>query len=191
MKKLFISSFALLFAVATTQAQSEYTVLKTNSRSETAVAKQEKRAERQEMRKLEGEEVSYESKEQFYKDFGDLPVIAWERTNYFDEVVFDKDNQQLRGFYDFNSQLVGTTCAKTFADLPAKAQKTLHKKYNGFNIKEVFLFNDNEENESDIIMFGQQFGDTDSYFVHLQKGNKNEVVQVSLDGAVTLFSQLK
>lgn len=191
MKKLFISSFALLLTVATTQAQSEYAAVKTNSRSETAAAKHEKRAERQEMRKLEGEEVSYESKEQFYKDFGDLPVIAWERTKYFDEVVFDKDGQQLRGFYDFNAQLVGTTCAKTFADLPAKAQKTLHKKYNGFNIKEVFLFDDNEENETDVIMFGQQFGDTDSYFVHLQKGNKNEVVQVSMDGAVAFFSQLK
>jgi len=194
MKKIFISSLGLLLAAATTQAQSDYTAVKQDlakDKQEESITKKEKREERKELRKLEGPSVSYQAKQQFYEDFGDIPDVAWERTAAFDEATFTKDGQEIKAFYDFHAELVGTTTPKTFADLPMAAQQYIHKKYNDYEAKKVIMFDDNEYNESDMLLYGQQFEDEDSYFVEVQKNDKRIILQVSMDGQVSYFTALR
>ncbi len=50
--------------------------------------KHEKKDEKEELRKLKGEEASYQSQQAFIADFGNVPVIKWERTNNYDEATF-------------------------------------------------------------------------------------------------------
>jgi hypothetical protein len=194
MKKIFISSLGLLLAVATTQAQSDYTAVKQDlakDKQEESITKKEKREERKELRKLEGPTASYQAKQQFYEDFGDLPNVSWERTPAFDEASFTKDGQEMKAFYDFHAELVGTTSPKTFDDLPMAAQQYIHKKYNDYETKKVFMFDDNEYNESDMLLEGQQFAGEDSYFVEVQKDDKRIVLQVSMDGQVSYFTAMR
>jgi hypothetical protein len=194
MKKVFISSLGLLLAVATTQAQADYSAEKQDlvkDKQEETITKKEKREERRELRKLEGPGASYQSKQSFFQDFGDLPDVAWERTPAFDEATFTKDGQEMKAFYDFHAELVGTIVQKTFADLPMAAQQYIHQKYNDYEARKVFLFDDNEFNESDMLLYNQQFEDADSYFVEVVKGDKRIVLQVSMGGQVSYFTALR
>jgi hypothetical protein len=190
MKKLLIPTFSLLLAAATTQAQTAYTSLKSDikrDKQEEAATKKDKREERKELRKLEGREVTYQSKEHFAADFANVQEVSWERTDDFDEAVFTQDGQRMRAFYDNKSELVGTTTVKQFSDLPLAAQQYIAKKYAGYETKEVFLFDDNEQNETDMLLFGNQFDDADNYFVGMEKDGRKIVLKVGMDGLVSFF----
>ncbi|HTF27222.1 MAG TPA: hypothetical protein VK625_00180, partial [Flavitalea sp.] len=142
-------------------------------------------------RKLEGKEVSYQAKQAFYTDFGNVPAGRWMRTSNFDEVLFTKDGHLMKAYYDFDANLVGTTSRKIFADIPMNAQKFIDKNYKGYIKEKVVLFDDNEPNETDMILYGEQFDDADNYFVELKKDNKEIVLQVNMSGDVSFFKQLK
>ena len=190
MKKLIIASFSLLLAAATTQAQTSYTALKTNikkDKQEQAASKKEKREERKELRKLEGKEVTYQSKEHFEQDFPSAKEVTWKRTDYFDEATFTQDGKNMRAFYDNQSDLVGSSTTMKLEDLPADAQKYIQKKYSDYTVDEVFLFDDNEYNQTDMILYGHQFEDADNYFVGLEKDGKMTVLQVNPGGQVSDF----
>jgi hypothetical protein len=152
--------------------------------------KKEKKSERKALRKLEGKEVSYMAKDAFARDFGNVPVNNWQRTDNFDKATFIKDGQAVTAFYDYNAKLVGATVNKTFEDLPANAKSLINKKYKGYNVDGVIFFDDNEINETDMILYSQQFADEDNYFVELQKGDKKIVLQVNMEGEVYFFKQL-
>jgi hypothetical protein len=55
----------------------------------------------------------------------------------------------------------------------------------------VPFYDDNEMNSSDMVLYGLEFNDPDSYFVELQKDNKNITLQVPLSGSVNFFKELK
>ncbi len=57
----------------------------------------------------EGREASYQSKEEFFRNFGDHPDAVWSATNAFDKVVFDNNGIITTAYYDFDAKLVGTT----------------------------------------------------------------------------------
>ncbi|MDF2192429.1 hypothetical protein [Paraflavitalea sp. CAU 1676] len=153
--------------------------------------REEKREARRELRKLEGPAVSYQSKEQFAIDFGVLPDVTWSRTKYFDEATFEKDGQTTTAYYDIMNNLVGTTAVKTFSDVPVAGQHYIQKKYKDYTIEKVILFDDNEANETDMLLFGEPFDDADNYFVELQKDNKQIIVRVDSSGSVFYFTTLK
>ena len=182
MKRLSILSIALLFALSIVQGQTEK-----NAAKET---KNEKKAERIALRKLEGNIVGEQSKNNFIIDFGTVPNAQWKRVGTFDEVAFTKDENETKAFYDIDGKLVGTTTKKTIADLPAKGQKEIQENYKDYSIDAVILFDDNEANETDMVMYGVQFDDEDNYFVELSKGDKKIVLQVSTDGTVNFLKQL-
>lgn len=193
MKSLIVASLAILLASVATQAQDEYATPNKEGQpanQEAAFIKKEKREERKALRKLSGQEPSYQSKEQFAEDFDNVSNVSWKRTKYFDEATFTKDGQRMTAFYDNENTLVGTTQVKSFADLPADAQKTIGKKYKDYNIGKVILFDDNESNDASMLLYGQQFEDTDNYFVELQKDNRDIVLQVNMEGEVFFFTQL-
>ena len=194
MKKLLFLSAATFILVAAVHAQTSVALVKNEIKSykkQESAMKKEKREERKELKKLEGNVVSYQTKEAFYGDFGKIPVSKWERTAYYDEATFIKDGQYMTAYYDVDSKLVGTTSHKTFADIPASAQKFIDAKYKDYSKEDVVFFDDNEWNETDMIMYGNQFADADNYFVELKKDNKEIILQVDMIGNVIVFKQLK
>jgi hypothetical protein len=194
MKRLLFTSAVTLILAAAVNAQTNKTAIKNDiaslNRQESEI-KKEKREERNKLRTLNGTEVSYQAKSQFYQDFGNIVVTKWERTANFDKATFTKDGQVMTAYYDADAKLVGTTSPKTFAGIPANAQKFIDTKYNGYSKEDVILFDDNELNETDMIFYGTQFDDADNYFVELKKDNKEIILQVNMRGDVSVFKQVK
>lgn len=131
------------------------------------------------------------SKEQVYKDFGTVNIIESEKTRLFDEVTFKKDDHTVTAFYNSRSELVGTTERKRFNDLPVKAQQIIKKEYKDYAAGDIILFDDNEENETDMVLYNQSFEDADNYFIELAKGNKKIVVESNRAGEVSYFTRLQ
>lgn len=186
MKKLMIlSAVAILFA-GMANGQTESTVRHEIKKDKTAM-----RQDRKELRKLEGNDVSYQSKQQFLVDFNNAPIISSERNENYDEFTFKKAGVITKAYYDADASLIGTIQMKTFGNLPAKAQQDIKKWYKGYAIADVVFFDDNETNMTDMILYGTQFDDQDSYFVELTKDAKKIVVHVMMDGDVAYFTQLR
>jgi hypothetical protein len=148
------------------------------------------KAEKREARHNRANNVSVKSKNSFLSDFGNVANVQWVATPQFDEATFAKDDQTLTAYYDIHSELVGTTSNKKIADLPAAAQDEIKKQYKGYVIGVVILFDDNEKNDTSIILYGTQFEDADHYFVTISKGNHEDVLKISMDGNVSFFRTL-
>ena len=58
-------------------------------------------------------------------------------------------------------------------------------------VNAVLFVDDNELNDEDMILYNQQYDDVDSYFIELQKDNKEIVLHVTMDGTVYFFTRLK
>ena len=86
MKKLLLC-FIAIAGIVTLKAQSD-----------NASVKKEKNEIRKEMRKAENNEPSFQSKQSFYSDFGDVTDVNWKRTANFDEAVFTKDGKGMKAF---------------------------------------------------------------------------------------------
>lgn len=191
-KLLFLPAATFILASVINAQPSEESIktdIKTQAREE-SIIKKEKREEKKELRKLEGKEASYQAKQQFYSDFGDIPGTQWERTLNYDEATFTKDGEILKAYYDDGGKLVGTTAHKTFEEIPSAAQKYINSKYQGYIVKDVILFDDNEFNETDMMLYNRQFEDEDMYFVELEKAGKKIVVDVNPSGVVSFFKEL-
>lgn len=188
MKKLvFLSATLMILVAANAQTGDVATQEKTVKQQEAAIRKQ-KREDKKELRKLEGKDVSYQAKQQFAFDFGDIKPVEWSRMEQYDRAVFTKDGKEYIAYYDADAQLIGTTTIKSFSDLPEAAQKYINKHYAGYTTQKVLFYDDNEYNDSDMILYGAQFADEDNYFVEMAKGDKKIVLQVNTEGEVFFFS---
>ncbi|MCF0074414.1 hypothetical protein LZD49_28275 [Dyadobacter sp. CY261] len=176
--KTFITS-AIIAALAITGAQAQTLAKEIRKENKT-----EKRAEAR-------NGVSARSKDSFYADFGQVNDAQWSRGPQFDEVTFTKDGQKQTAFYDDHFMLVGTTFNKKFADIPAKAQKEIEKQFKNYAIGAVIEYNDNENNNTNMLLYGTQFEDADHYFVTVTKGKEADVLMVKTDGQVSFFSTLR
>ena len=193
MKTLIVLSAATLMFASSVNAQTSEASVKNDISSlskQESVIKKEKKEERKELRSFKGTEASYQAKQQFLKDFGDINATRWERTSNYDKATFNKDGQVMFAYYDIDANLIGTTMDKTFADLPLNAQKFIDKKFNGYSKEAVIFFDDNELNETDMVLYNQPFEDADNYFVELKKDNKELIVRVNMNGDVSFFKQL-
>ncbi len=153
--------------------------------------KMKHKEDKQEFRRMKGWDVPTRTLDAFAVDFGRNYTPAWSKLDNLDEATFVQNGQPVSAFYDFNSNLVGTTQHKTFADLPVKAQQHIREHYSNYTPTDVLLFDDNENNDTDMILYGNQFEDKDSYFVELSDISKKIVVQVSMDGDVSYFTTLR
>jgi len=194
MKKLISLSVATFVLAMAVKAQTGEEYVKAdihNLNKEKSEIRKEKKKEKKELRKLIGNEVSALAKEQFKNDFGDIPVTQWERIENFDEASFTRNGEEVSAFYDEDAKLVGTTSPRTFSDLPSRSQKYINDHFAGYSVGDVLFFDDNEQNETDMVLFNQQFEDEDSYFVELKKENKKIVLQVDMDGQSSVFARLE
>lgn len=191
MKKVLFTSAAILMAFISINAQSSDDVAKNDtkpSKEERKEIRKEKKDERITLRKSDSNDINYQSKEQFYRSYGDRPDVLWSKGKYFDQALFNKDGVMTTAYFDFDAQLVGTTATKNFADLPVSAQNEINKEYKDYTVKQVIFFDDNEDVDADMVLYGSQFNGTDNYFVELKKDNKEVVLQVTMDGLVGYFA---
>jgi len=192
MKKLAFLSLTFLLAISGIRIQAqekEKTAIK-EIKKEVKTEKKELKAERKALRKLEGNDVSTISKNSFIVDFGDLPNAKWKKSVYFDEVTFTKEGHTKTAYYDFYGKSVGTTEIKTLADVPVKGQDRIKTKYKDYSVGLVIFFDDNEFNETDMMLYNLQFDDEDNYFVELIKGTDKIVVRINTSGELFFFKQL-
>lgn len=179
---------ASLLAVVTIQAQtSEEAVVKNDIKQ----LKKEKRSDEISLKKLEGEQPSFESKQHFQADFANAQNVNWTRSSYMDEAIFTLNGVKEKAFYDYDGNLVGTVLPKQFSDLPQSAQKQIQKGYKDYTVNRVILYDDNENNDTDMLLYGSQFEDADNYFVELSKPGKTIILQVNLEGLVSFFKEMK
>ncbi|ULQ55823.1 hypothetical protein KJS94_14330 [Flavihumibacter rivuli] len=143
-----------------------------------------------EMARLKGNEVSYLARENFKKDFGEVNGVNWERTDYLDKATFVRDGKQEAAYYDIDGSLVGTVVKKEYSALPANAQKMIEKRFAGYSKGDVILFNDNEINETDMVLYGEQFDDQDNYFIELFQPGKRVILKVDKSGNVYTFKTM-
>ncbi|MFA5972753.1 MAG: hypothetical protein WC780_10420 [Lentimicrobiaceae bacterium] len=186
MKKLAILTLTALLTIVVLPTQAQ--VKKENAQIKET--KKELKTERKALRKLEGKEVNSVAKQQFVESFGNIPNVKWKREVNFDEATFTKDGKTMKAFYDENAKLVGTTLHEKFTDLPAKAQKEIKTKYKDYTVDAVIFYHDNEANETDMILYGLQFDDANSYFVEITKAHKKTILQVDMAGYVTFFKNI-
>ena len=179
MKKVIVMSIAVLLFMTISTIQST-----------AQEPKKEKKSEMVPLKKLEGTKVSDVAKSNFMADFGNIPDVQWTRAKNFDEAMFTKNGKKLHAWYDFENKLVGTTSIVTFADLPAAGQKNIKTKYKDYSVGQVIFFDDNEMNETDMMLYNRQFDDADNYFVELSKANEKLVLRVNTLGEVFFFKQL-
>ena len=191
---IILTAITLSFVISANAQTDKETHLKKDMKNldkREAAIKKEKQEVRKELRKLEGEEVSAEAKQHFDTDFIATTDARWERTAHFDEVAYTKDGQLSKAYYDTDTKLVGTTSNRTFEELPAKAQKTIGRKYRSYKSGDVILFHDNEFNRSNMVLYNQQFIDNNNYFVEMKSENKRIVLRVNMEGDVFYFTQTK
>jgi hypothetical protein len=185
MKRLAILSMTFLFVLSVLVGQA----IKAEN-PQTKETKKEQKSEKKALKRLEGNKVSEIAKDNFKTDFGAIPDVQWKRAGTFDEAVFTKNGKQMKAYYDIEGMLVGTTEPVTFAEVPMKGQQEIKTKYKDYTVGPVIFFDDNEKNETDMILYGVQFDDEDNWLVELIKGTKKIVVKVDKTGLVTFFKEL-
>jgi hypothetical protein len=139
---------------------------------------------------LELRNFNYQTRANFYVDFGYIPITGWEFSDEFDKISFLKDSILCTAYYDLDSKLVGTISNVSIADLPARALEKIDKNYKGYTIGDVVFFDDNELNESNMLYYDRRFDDEDKYFVELKNDQEKIVVQVNDSGDLSFFKAL-
>ena len=185
MKKLMIAPAVILLASLAVHAQNN-----TMSTIDKKEAKAEKKEARKELRRSGDGDAGVLVKDHFYRDFGDIDA-SWKKTASFEEGSFVLNGRPMTAFYDADAELIGTTTPADFAELPESAQAEITKRYKGYTIGKVILFDDNEANGSDMILYGSAVSNEDNYFVELSNMQKTIVLEVNMEGTVSFFLEKK
>lgn len=190
MKRLAVLSLAFLLIFGAGQLRAQ----KSENEQDMSVKKEkrvEKKRERKELRKLEGNKVSTASKQTFDLQFGsNIPNVKWTRTQDYDIADFVLKKHDMKAYFDADGELVGTVQPKTMDDLPDKGVRILQTKYKDYKIGKILYFDNNEDNASPMILWGTEILDRSNYFVELWKGDDKLVVYVDPGGNVTMFKKL-
>ena len=191
MKKLSVIFVAMFFILAFCQTQAQ-DIKNYASNTGKKVKRIEIRTEHKEMRKLAINNVSDFSLKNFATDFGDKSSnVSWTKTNMYDEATFMNEGRETRAYYDFEGQLVGTTILKTYADLPQRAKKTIAKRYPDYTVESSLIYDYYKLSDAQMMMFSDQFVDSQNFFVQLSKGAEKIVLQVTPVGQVIFSSNIK
>ena len=181
MKKLAVVSLTFLFSAM---------VLNSKAQEKDYEANKGAKTESKILAKLEKGSVSEVAKQQFNSDFGNIPDVQWKRSVNFDEATFTQDGRQKTAYYDSHGKLAGTTTLVAYPEIPIKGQNEINTKYKDYTPGSVIFFNDNEANDTDMVLYGVQFDDADCYFVELTKGPETIIVRVDTHGFTSMFKKL-
>jgi hypothetical protein len=152
--------------------------------------KEIRKERREERRELWLHSSDPATREQFNKDFPDATNVSW-KEGKFAEASFLDGAIQKTAYYDIDDALVGTTMRVDFSTIPGQAQQKINKKYPGYSVKEVILFDDNEADDTDMNLFATSFADEDNYFPVLTNGSKKIILKVTMAGDVSFFRNIR
>jgi len=189
MKNVIIIGSMLLFTAANSFAQDELAYNDVNHFTSHKLSKAQREENRAIRKEKAATEPNYVTEQHFLVDFPEATNVSW-KINGFEEATFTLNGKEMKAFYDYNNDLVGTTSVANYFDMPEIARKYIEKHYKDYTTGEVILFDDNEYNSTDMILYGNQFEDEDNYFVELSNKNKKIVLQVNMEGLVTFFKEL-
>jgi len=184
MKNKLIAGSVLLFCATVAIAQGESGAGQDDKETSRELRKAEKELRRSERT------VSYQSNQAFMRDFPDAANVNWRVKGAFEEATFDSKGVTLTAYYDAGSELVGTTTEKTFDDLPMKAQEHIKKFYSNYKPIDVVMFDDNENNDTDMMLYNSLFDGEDNYFVALKNNKETIILKVNMDGDTAFFKTL-
>ena len=187
MKTIVLAAGSLLFYSATLRAQrvTDYAASDNQVKAENAESVMSTGKSRTEERA-----VTYQTNQQFIRDFPDAENVRWNPGRPLEEVTFTNDHIEMTAYYDVDSKLIGTTTEKKFADIPAKAQQYINKHFKGYNPESVIMFDDNEDNDTDMMLYNTVFEDADNYFVALRNDSQSIILKVNMEGGVSFFKKL-
>jgi hypothetical protein len=183
MKKILVSLMVLLLTGVVYANKAE--------RESKREARKEKRELKEQQRDIMEGVVSEKTEWQFALDFPNATDVAYTRTSNFEEAEFTLNGKAMTAYYDFHNELVGTTNEAFYSDIPISAQNEIRKFYQDYDVKQVIQFHDNQFNDTDMVLYGTSFEDTDNWFVELQKDSKKVIMKVSAEGLVSYYAQLK
>jgi hypothetical protein len=132
---------------------------------------------------------SYSTEQQFMVDFPKVTDVSW-NTKGYEEASFILNGKSMKAFYDYDSKLIGTTTAASYDDLPQAAKKYIQKHFKDYTPQSVIMFDDNEFNSTEMLLYGDPFEGEDNYFVELSNNNKIIVLQIGMDGLVSFFKDI-
>ncbi len=133
--------------------------------------------------------VNYQTAQQFSLDFPNAKNVSWYEGD-FAEATFQNGSIIQTAYYDNDNSLIGTTQIVPNSTLSQKTLKEIQKDYPGYAVNKVILFKDNENNDTDMIMYSTPFDNQNSYFAEIGNGAKNIVLQIGLRGNISYFHEL-
>ena len=203
MRKLIVLLMSFIFSISLVLGQTEKKIqvlskseekIKENiedTKDDLKMQKEELKAVQKERKRLEGDDVSNSTKGNFNEDFGVETDVEWKRTDYYDVATFTNDSNLKKAYYDFSSQLIGTTWYVNFTDLPARGQEKINEKFPDYEIGEVIFYDDNESVDVDFFKFQSPFKHEDNFFVEMTNGSKHIILKVGIEGEVHFFKNIK
>jgi len=189
MKHVIIIGSMLLFTGTITFAQDEVAYNDANHSTSHKLSKAQREENRIIRREKLATEPNYTTEQNFMIDFPEATNVSWKKAG-FEEALFTLNGKEMKAFYDYEHELIGTTTQVSYFDMPDNARKYIEKHYSDYTTQSVILFDDNEYNTSDMILYGNVFEDADNYFVELSNNNRKIVLQVNMEGLVTFFKDI-
>jgi hypothetical protein len=179
----------LLFTATTAFTQDELAFNDVSNSTTHKISKAQREENRAARREKISTEPNYTTEQNFLTDFPLATNVSWKR-NGFEEAFFTLNGKEMKAFYDYDHELIGTTMPVTYLDLPAVARKYVEKHYSDYTTQSVILFDDNEYNDTDMMLYGNAFEDADNYFIELANNNKTIVLEVNMEGLVAFFKDI-
>lgn len=133
---------------------------------------------------------------EFTQDFSNVHNAMWKVEEGYDEVDFNMNNKAMMAFYrplgiyNSNDDLIGSGYYLNYADLPEKGREHIAKDYPDYTAQKAMFYDNNIDNDDDILNLSGNFLQKDSYFVLLKKDMKEIVMQITKDGDVSYFSNV-
>lgn len=131
------------------------------------------------------------TRNQFAEDFSNVQNVIWKVEPGYSEAEFTMNNKDMMAFYNYDDELIGQGRYVDYADLPAKGQERIAKDYPDYMPQKAMFYEDDLDDDNDFLNFFGNFLQHDAYFVLLQKDTKEVVVQVTEDGEVSYFSNVR
>jgi hypothetical protein len=127
--------------------------------------------------------VSYTVLNQFGADFADAKNVTWTVNKNFQKADFILDNAKMTAFYNLRGEFVAVTQSVDAKAIPAKAQKEITEKYNGYAVNEVIVLQNNTELNSEV--------EATAYFVDLKNDTKEVLVRITPESHIEFYKQVK
>lgn len=189
MKHVLIIGSVLVFTATTAFSQELISLNEPISFSGHKVSKEQREENRTIRREKNAITPNYTTDQQFQIDFPNASNVSWKKNGY-EEATFTVQGKEMKAFYDYDHELIGTTTAVDYNTIPLAARKYIQRHFGSYTPQQVIMFDDNEYNQSDMILYGNPFEDEDSYFIELSNNNKTIVLQTNMEGLVSFFKDI-